>query len=190
MFTRTFALNVAQRQKRIPSKSSLPSQPLLIRAAVLTFLCSIIMVLSVVLVARSGKGFQIFDLPSQALPGSPLPPGTRCSSLSDAYYLHCTVIDREVYFTREGHTLTTIHALIPAREFTLGTLIAAWGTPTGISWLGNKLSDASTVYVHWETFYAQLSTRSLHPDSRVGFIVYELAQSPTLLWRGFTSGKD
>jgi hypothetical protein len=145
-----------------------------------------IIVLGVVIRGRMGAAPHVPDLPQRFLPGNPLPGEAACTRYSNELILRCVVhlADYDVVFSLDAG-MSFIHStLIPAQKYTAGDLVAAWGAPTGITW------DETNIYLYWETRSALLDTGSLQPDSRVDYILYELAAPlPAAPWPGFTSVK-
>jgi hypothetical protein len=86
-----------------------------------------------------------------------------------------------VYFNVDPETHLINRTVIPAQKYAVGDLIAAWGTPTGTT------RNETNIYIYWGARSALLYTRSLQPDSRVDFILYDLAPHQASPWPGFTS---
>ncbi len=141
------------------------------------------LVLGVVINARMGTTPQAPDLPQRFLPGNPLPADAACVTLSAELIPRCFVhlADDDVYFNFDWKTRLISRTVIPAQNYAVANLIAAWGNPSGLSW--NKTS----MYLYWGTRSALLYVRSLQPTSQVDSILYELGPRQASPWAGFTS---
>lgn len=185
MLSRSFAVAAESRQSHLPSRVDSGVQPnripKLVSVAALMCFCLTMLVLGVMTAARTGTIPTLLDPPPRYLPGNPLPGDVSCYTPGDEHMPRCFVqhLGDEVYFNFDGNTRTILRTVIPAREYTIGQLILAWGTPTGIT------QTHYTIYVYWRTRSALLYTSSFQPDSRVEFILYGLEQQPTAPWRGF-----
>ena len=188
MFTRSSAMETAIYERRIPSREDADVQPNrslgLVGLAVWVSLCLTFLILSVVAVARRETAPLILDPPQLYLPGNPFPKDASCDVPGDKQ-VFCSVkwLKQEIDFVFNEETRMIWRTVIPTREYTLGQLIASWGTPTSIT------RNDYTTYVYWGTRSVLLYTTSFQPDSRVNFIVYDLEQPETSPWCGFTRGK-
>ncbi len=70
--------------------------------------------------------------------------------------------------------------VFPVRQYVLGQLVAAWGTPTGVA------IGATGTSVYWGGRSALLYTTVLRPDSPIESIVYDLEPGQASAWRGLT----
>ena len=147
------------------------------------FLGFTMLVLGVVINARKGTTPHPPDLPQRFLPGNPLPSEIVCMALVDEHDPRCLfrLSDDDVHFNFDAETHIIVRTIIPAQKYTVGDLMAAWGTPTGIT------RNETNVYIYWGIRSALLYTRSLQPDSRVDFILYDRDQPQAAVWRGFTA---
>jgi hypothetical protein len=185
MLTQPFAIDAEQRQRHISSRENaslqLNRRPLWISIGAATFLCMTLLVLGVVTLARWAISSPMRDLPQAYLPDSPLPKDVSCYTPGDEHLPRCFIHlwGRDVYFTFDADTRIINRTIIPAPTYNVGMLIAAWGTPTGIT------QAEHTISIRWGTRSALLYTRSPQPDSRIEFILYDLAQQQSSTWRGF-----
>lgn len=149
-------------------------------------LCLTILVLDVTVVARVEAPSQIADLPKSYLPGNLLPKETICSATrwDSAPLCFAHLWDNYVYFDFDASTRMVIRTIMSGQKYRLGELLAAWGTPSGINWKNYG------TYVYWRTRSALLHTGSIQPESRVGFIIYDLKQQQASPWRGFRQRGD
>jgi hypothetical protein len=157
-----------------------PKLPRFIIALVLIFLSVTVLILGVGAIASAQALPQLPELPPAYLPGNPLPKDVSCSIAANQYIISCSIRsgDDEIFFNSDS-AKTISHTLIPAQKYTIGQVIAAWGTPTGIT------HRETQVYVHWGARSALLYTKAFQPDSIVEFIVYDLEPPPSSPWRGF-----
>ena len=185
MLSRSFAVTAESRQSHLPSRLDSGVQPnripKLVSVAALMCFCLTMLILGVMIAGRTGTLRQLLDPPSRFLPGNPLPNEVSCNTHSNEYVPRCYAqhLDDEFYFVFDADTRTIIRTVIPAREYTIGQLILAWGTPIGIT------QTNYTIDIDWRTRSALLYSSSFQPDSRVEFILYGLEQQPTSPWRGF-----
>jgi hypothetical protein len=180
MVTRSFAADRTQRQShnRPPAVTGSAQQthPGVIRLVMLLSLALTMLVLGVMGVARTQAVPQFVELPPAYLPGNPLPEGAiRAWSPNEEYMS----MDDEIHFTlySELHVIAT--TLVPAQSFTLGQLIVAWGTPSGIR------QTSHTTYIYWGTRTAHVYAGSYQPQSQVLFVTYAAEPKSASPWRGF-----
>lgn len=190
MFTRSIGVNGELSQSRKPAKLELAVQPkrrlwLIGLAGLLSFGLTLLM-LGIVSAARMETMPQFVDLPQYYLPGNPVPKEVSCTTQMYEYLDRCFIEfgGHDVYFSFDANRKTIIRTLIPARAYTIGQLILFWGKPSGIDW------KDTMIYFYWGTRSALLYTRSLRPDNRVEFILYDLEQQTASPWRGFRLYKD
>ena len=140
-----------------------------------------VLVLGTLVTGRLGATLQAPDLPPGYLPSNPLPEDTVCITQSDEHIPRCSIHvgSIDVYFTFEAGTRRITRTIIPARRYMLGGLIAAWGTPTGVTW------TETSIYVYWGIRSALLYASAFQPESRVDFILYDLVPHSGSTWRGF-----
>jgi hypothetical protein len=157
----------------------------LIRIAIGMTLCLMVLVLGTVAAARIEAVPQIRELPPAYLPGMPAPKDISCYTPPDEHLPRCVaqLWGQDVYFTFDVDTQIITYALIPAQEYTVGMLIAAWGTPTGIT------QYEVTIHLYWGFRSALLYANSLQPESPVVLIMYELSPQQASSWRGFVQRK-
>jgi hypothetical protein len=179
--------NPELRHSPIPLRQDASIQPQrslgLVSFAVLLSLSLTMLILSVMTIARMSAIPKLPDLPQGYLPGSPRPMNISCYYVPiDAQVPRCYVDfeDHKIYFVVDEATKIIIRSTIRTQAYTLGMLVASWGTPTGITW------KDTVIYVYWGTRSALIYTRSLKPTSTVEFILYDLEEQPTTSpWRGF-----
>jgi hypothetical protein len=158
--------------------------PLLVSFVALAFTALTMLILSGVILVRTVPVQPILDLPESYLPGNPFPRDALFPSINYGNY------PAIVYYQNKNITLAydvssdrITATSISTHEYTIGDLITAWGTPTGITQNGNY------TWVYWGTRSALLLPNSLQPTSRVAVIMYTLEQYQSSLWRGFQGGK-
>ena len=147
------------------------------------WLCLTLLIFGVVAMTRREVSPLVIDPPRQYLPGNPFPESASCDQPGDKYVL-CSVAfsNPEIYVVVEESTHLIVRTLIQTREYTLGQLVAAWGTPLGVSKVG-------WTYVHWGMHSVLVQTPSLRFDSPSAYIVFDLEQPQALPWRGFSKSK-
>lgn len=153
----------------------------LVHAALLLFLVITALIFGDLVAARIGAAPQILELSVDYRPGGPLPQRAICYSGSAMQNI-CTLNDagRDIHFNYDSHRQMIVRSVIPAREYTIGQLIIAWGPPTGMIVLPTR------VVVYWGNRSARVYSDSLRPASRVEFIVYDMAESQDISpWQGF-----
>jgi hypothetical protein len=189
MIAQPLAMEVGLSRSALPRLKSAVVPPNLKRTfrniAVVVFAGWTMLVLGVVMSARTGATPHAPDLPQRFLPGNPLPGEAACMTLSDEHIPRCVVhqADYDVYFNFNADTRIISRTVIPAQQYTLGELMAAWGNPTGLTW------NETNIYIYWGTHSALLYASSFQPNSRVDFILYELERKQAAPWPGFTSVK-
>jgi len=170
-------------------------RPFIFTTSVLTIVALTVVILSLVVAARMPAPYRIILPPQSFLPGSPFPedascPHRRCCTttpLSTWNFRVVCPIDHEgtsLYVTYDDIRQKIVQTAISAQDYTIGELISAWGTPTGIAQYGRAID------VYWGTRYAALFTCSFEPNSPVKFIIYDLEQHWATVWRGFASNKS
>jgi hypothetical protein len=167
------------------------------------------LMLTVVMTARVGTTPHAPDLPQRFLPGNPLPNEAACTTLSDDHIPRCVVHmpHDDVYFNFGAQSRIITRTVIPAQQYTVGDLIATWGTPSGFTSLADVVAideenltaawgtpsgftwNETKIYIYWGTRSALLYSRWFRPDSRVDFILYDVYQPQASAWPGFTSVK-
>lgn len=169
-----------------PASHEPKRKPIIARRIGQTFMLLIVLGASVVAFARMrAVPIRIIEPPSYLLPGNRPPTNAACDSLHDGRF-RCYVIQggKEVYLAYNGASQMIISAVISAREYTIGDLITAWGTPAGFT------QDGRAIEVNWGTHSAYLHTCSFQAFSRVGYIEYSLEPKQGSPWRGFTNRAD
>lgn len=145
-----------------------------------------LLILSVVEIAKR-ETLPGVDEPSPIyLPGSPFPEIGLCDLPHDGY-LSCDAADdslawfgKKIYFIVDLRAGIIERMVAPTPPYTLGQLVASWGTPTGIT------QNGITTYIYWATRSVWLDTRSPRLDSPIQYIEYDLEPSQASPWRGFT----
>lgn len=173
---------------------------IVVRLIMLISGCLILCTLVVVVVASTGTAPTIIEPSPQILPGSVAPAGLHCGESTDEICyppvdahcyesgdmdLNCFASasiqqnDKVISFTINIASRTITLTSIPAREYTMGDLILAWGTPTGFS------QYRQAIDVYWGARSASLTTCSFRPESHVELITYYAKPAFTSAWRGF-----
>lgn len=152
---------------------------LVIGLASFLFLLLIPLMVVLMVAARLRPMPQPLDIPAAYLPAA-----LNCEAPSGDYAPRCytDLMGHYVYFQfqwLEGQQ-TIVRVVDSSRQFTLGELIAAWGTPTSLIW-----GDHAQISVFWGMRSALLHVDTPQPDSPVSFILYDLEQHGTSPWRGF-----
>lgn len=144
-----------------------------------TILGLTVLILAVIAVARLQPSPQPVDISPDELADSAS--SQSCEIFMDHYMPRCytVLLGLSVYLQPLTNSKTITRTVDASRFFTLGQLVAAWGTPTGVLW------QRGTIRVYWPTRSALLVTHSLQTDSRVFLILYEMDQPDTSPWRGF-----
>ncbi len=213
MIAQTLAIEVGLGRKGVHwGKSAVvppKRKPTILNVAVLVVASLAMLILAVVITARMGTSPHAPDLPQRFLPGNPLPNEAACTTLSDDHIPRCVVrlAHDDVYFNFGTQKRIISRTVIPAQQYTVGDLIAAWGTPSGFISLTDVVAideenmtaawgtpsgftwNETKIYIYWGTRSALLYARSFQPNSRVDFILYNVDQPQASLWPGFTSVK-
>jgi hypothetical protein len=160
-----------------------PGIPLLVKVATMVVLSLMLIIFSVLNVARTGTISKILGPPRPYLPGNSLPllpKVAECNHFEDDI-ISCIVheLGQDVYVSYEKNTRMIVHTGLKTNESKIGELIVAWGLPSGF----NQYDDS--IFVYWGTRSAVLYTTSFRPESRVEFIQYDLDEQPASAWRGF-----
>lgn len=153
--------------------------PKLLRLVVGLFLSLMLLVFIAISTAHLQPLPQPFDLSPNDLAGDPSSQRCETSWYESVPRCNTSLLGLAVYLQPLTKTRTLTRTSDPSQFFTVGQLVAAWGTPTGV------LLHARTMRVYWKTRSAMVHTHLLRPDSRVVFILYELDQPDISPWRGF-----
>ena len=162
-----------------------PGIPLMVKVATMVVLSLMLIIFSVLNVARTGTISKILGLPRPYLPGNSLPrlpKDAECNHFENDI-ISCIVheLDQDVYVSYEKNSRMIVHTGLKAIESKIGELIVAWGLPSGI----NQYDD--TIVIYWGTRSAVLYTNSFRPESTVKFIQYDFAEQQASPWQGFTN---
>ena len=162
-------------------------QPLIIRLIMGIFICITISISAALVVARMQPAPRIIEQPQDLLPGHLLPSRIQCvTPPNSSCYLASYSINtngKAVHFIPDPEFRTIAYVLVEANEYTMGDLLAAWGTPTGFT------QCVGEVTVFWGTHKAFFFTQSFQPDSHVELIVYALEPYQAPRWHGFISAQ-
>jgi hypothetical protein len=158
--------------------------PLLVSFAAFAFTALTMLILSVVMIVRTVPFPPILDLPERYLPGNPFPKDALFPSINYGNYPSIVYYqNKKITLAYDVSTDRITATSISTHEYTIGDLITAWGTPTGITQNGDY------TWVYWGTCSAFLLPSSFQPTSRVAVIMYTLEQYQSSPWRGFTGGR-
>ena len=189
MVTRAQEFESGLSQRRDSARKIKPqrlnSLPLLILVALSLSLGLALLVTATVMLAQVNGTSHLVDPSPRYLPGSPLPPNVSCYTPVDEHIPRCSVPlaaeqGLSVYFDFNLETRRIIRSVIPANDYTMRQLYAAWGKPNGVRW------STTQVTVYWHKKSALFYTDDFRPHSRVEFILYD-RQVPDDLpaWNGF-----
>jgi hypothetical protein len=141
-------------------------------------------VVGVIAVARTGSAVSVTEPPQRLLPGNPIVPEAVCDASRDGEY-RCFVRqgDQVIWLAYDGASQAITATAFSVFEETLGELLAAWGTPTGVAEQGDWIA------VYWGTRSAHLPECRVQPGSPVGYIEYGQKSKSARMsaWRGFTT---
>jgi hypothetical protein len=185
----SIALRLDRRPQPRPSQKTLSLHakfPLWIQVVTVAFVSLTVLTYSTLTAATLSPVPPIFALPQEYLPGNSLPPLPKDVECSIEYvYVACPIpyLDKEVYLSFQQGTRMIISASIRVHEYSIGELIATWGTPTAMTHYD------SLINVYWGNRSALLYTSSFRSDNRVTFIVYHFDSRQASPWRGFTGSK-
>jgi hypothetical protein len=137
-------------------------------------------------IAQTGAIQPIKAPPQEYLPGSPFPKDSEnisCDTYSVDQLMGISCLahlpGQDVYFYYDAASKCIVRTTIPAKEYTIGALILAWGTPTGFDRYGDG------IVVSWGTRSANFDAQSFQPMNHVGFITYDLTPFKRSAWKGF-----
>src|SRR5262245_5616917 len=118
------------------------------------FLALALLVFITVAIARLQPLPQPLDLSASDLAGDISP--QHCEIFWDQYMPRCftVLLGLPVYLQPLTDTKTITRTVDTAQFFTLGQLVVAWGTPTGVLW------QSGTIRVYWTTRSALLVAHS------------------------------
>jgi hypothetical protein len=146
-----------------------------------------LLILSAVMIGRSGTLPEIIASPLAYLPGSSLPRLPKAASSYELeYHYRSCVIDvdgQTIYLTFDSSIGMIVRSAFRADAYQIGDLIVKWGEPIGIA------RNASSVLVSWGTRSAVVYTDSFRPESRVEYIQYNLVEQTVSKWQGFANAK-
>jgi hypothetical protein len=127
----------------------------------------------------------ITQLPANILPGNPLPREAKCNwppnRSAGVMYCHVSLGQNRVYITYDPMREMIIRSSVEIDRETIGDLLAAWGTPTGL-----KRSRWS-VQVQWGSRYVYAYGRPFVPENPIFFVFYGLEQDVNAPWTGFAN---
>ncbi len=150
------------------------------RVVLSLWLSQALLVLMVLALARRQPLAPVVEPPPSYLPGGLLPEATSCDFSNHKLRLCSAEVSHQVlYFLIDTDTRLIRRTVLRTGAYTLGQLIAAWGTPTGMT------QRAGTTLVHWRTRSLVLYTTSLRPNRQSEFIVFDLEPPKGSPWRGF-----
>lgn len=164
-----------------PFTSQLPRQRRLGRLQVVTVLTVMltVLVLAAIALVRTDTIPQLVDLPPLYRPGRPLPQDVACTTDDEPTFCAITYQGHSVSLDYDPSTQMIIHSSLPIPGYTLGQLMLAWGTPTGMRWLNH------TIYIYWGSKVAVLDGPSFQPHTTVQAIVYVWYGYNEARWPGF-----
>ncbi len=177
-----------RREDRLPSPEEMSLQPA--RRPLVGLLTKIVAacmtagVVGVIAAARTELAAPVTEPPQRLLPGSPMVPEAVCDASRDGEY-RCFVRhgDQVIWLAYDGAAQAITSTAFSVREETVGELLIAWGTPTGVAEQGGWIT------VYWGTRSAHLPECRVQPGSPVGYLAY--GPMPKLgklsAWRGFTT---
>lgn len=165
-------------------------RPILGLLAKMVAACTTACVVGVIAVARTGSASPITEAPQRLLPGSPIVPEAVCDDSRDGDFrrdgeYRCFVRhgDHIYWLAYDGASQAITTTQFSVRGETVGELLIAWGTPTGVAEQGHWIA------VYWGTRSAHLPECRVQPGSPVGYLAYgpmpELERMSA--WRGFTT---
>jgi hypothetical protein len=143
-----------------------------------------VVISSTIITARASLP-KIAEPPAYVLPGNPLPDDARCNWPPNrgggVMYCHVNVGQNRVYLTYDPRREMIIRSSIEIDRQTIGSLMAAWGTPTGL-----KRSRWS-VQIQWDSRYVYAYGRPFEPDNPIFFVFYSLEAEDNGPWTGFVN---
>jgi hypothetical protein len=133
------------------------------------------------------RASSIEHLPEQFFPGNTLPSATDCMwppyTPSDTKYCRITLGYTTVFATYDVKRKMITRVSYSGQGETIGDLIMAWGTPTGMKRLPWAME------VHWKDRVVYASIQPFSPKSRAILIAYTLDYEAAPAWRGFLNSK-
>jgi hypothetical protein len=144
-----------------------------------------------ILVSRTGiikaQAGSIEQLPEQFFPGNTLPSSTDCMyppyTPSDTKYCRIILGYTTIFATYDVKQKMITRVSYSGHGETMGDLIMAWGTPTGMKRLPWAME------VHWRNRVVYASMQPFSPKSRVVLIAYTLDNEKVSAWQGFVNSK-
>jgi hypothetical protein len=144
-----------------------------------------------VLISRTGiikaEARAIERLPEQFFPGNSLSSTSDCMwppySPGDTKYCRITLGYTTVFATYDVTRRMITRVSYSGNGETIGELIMAWGTPTGMKRLPWAME------VHWKNRVVYASLQPFNPKSRAVLIAYTLDNEAVPAWRGFLNSK-
>ena len=168
---------------------TLRTRPISLRVKVVSvmLLGTMLLILTAVIIGRSGTLPKIIAPPLAYLPGNSLPRLPKAaSSYEMGYQYRSCVIEvdgQTIYLTFDSSTGMIVRSAFPVDTYQIGDLIVKWGEPIGIA------RNTSSVLVSWGTRSAVVYTDSFRPESRVEYIQYNLTEQTVSKWQGFANAK-
>jgi hypothetical protein len=167
-----------------PEQTARPARGyILIMALVLTLGFQTLIILAIIKSSRTELR-HIDEPPGYLLPGHRLPDNAQCTwapHAGDTMLCRIFLHDNLFYLTYNVTQKTIVRTAMSASNETIGDLILAWGTPTGMQrfpW---------AVQVYWGTRSVYISARPFRPDNRTAFVSYNLNTVGALPWQGFAN---
>lgn len=152
------------------------------RAALFVFAMVMAGVTLVVAFGRTLSAPQALDLPAVMYQGNVGATLSGCALLQHMYF-NCTreINGEAVTSVYDDSTNSTSYSSESIRKLILGDLIAAWGTPEGIT---HYYQESMVI---WGSRSALFGVCALRPDSRVIYLEHGFSHTPSIPWRGFVS---
>ncbi|MCC7447672.1 MAG: hypothetical protein IT324_09660 [Anaerolineae bacterium] len=125
----------------------------------------------------------IYEPLSDLLPGNQLPAGADCFwypyQYRDTVSCYLKTAPKRVYLAYDTKRQVISQTSMFIDEETVGSLIQAWGTPTGIRQLG------WSIQVFWGNRYVYVRSDPFEPGNYLGYVTYALEPDETTPWTGF-----
>jgi hypothetical protein len=172
------------------SQDSQRRSPLIVRLTVVTLTTLTLCLIAVISGARLRAAPLKIDPPAFLLPGSKLSVQTQCDALvscqasPNGYRDDITYEGKKVYLVFDVDNQMIVHTTVSVQTYTVGDLIANWGTPTGFARYGHVID------IFWGTRDAYIYSCLLQPDTHIEFLEYDLEPRQGSLWRGFIEARN
>jgi hypothetical protein len=136
----------------------------------------------IILIARAAPPVLV-QPPANILPGNPLPDDVKCiwPPYRSNGMLYCNTIldENRVYLTYDPRREMIIRSSVEIDRQTVGDLLLAWGTPTGL-----KRSPWSA-QIQWGGRYVYAYAHPFKPSNPIFFVFYTLEPESNPPWSGF-----